>query len=93
MQKKQWTYIFLQQIDFGLYAIKSELEDIAFKYIYPEEYHEVVQGIEKKRDEGMIFVEKIMADIKVGLKKAKIDAEVTRQSKTSILNIQKNETR
>ena len=24
----------------GLYSLKWELEDLAFKYLYPEEYHE-----------------------------------------------------
>ena len=68
----------------GLYSIKWELEDLAFKYLYPEEYHELVEGINKKRDERLKFIEKIMQDIRVALKKQRIEAEVTRKSKTSI---------
>ena len=33
----------------GLYAMKWELEDLGFKYLYPEEYGELVKGIEQKR--------------------------------------------
>ena len=34
----------------GLYSLKWELEDLGFKYLYPEEYHELVEGINKKRE-------------------------------------------
>ena len=47
----------------GLYSMKWELEDLSFKYLYPEEYHELVEGINKKREERLKFIEKIMADI------------------------------
>ena len=65
----------------GLYSMKWELEDLAFKYLYPEEYHELVEGINKKREERLQFIEKIMADIRVQLKKHHIDAEVTGRAK------------
>ena len=68
----------------GLYSLKWELEDLSFKYLEPEEYHELVEGINKKREERLKFIEKIMDDIRVQLKKQKIDAEVTRKSKTFI---------
>ena len=68
----------------GLYSLKWELEDLSFKYLEPEEYHELVEGINKKREERLKFIEKIMGDIRVELKKQKIDAEVTRKSKTFI---------
>ena len=64
----------------GLYSLKWELEDLAFKYLYPEEYHELVEGINKKREERLQFIEKIISDIRVQLKKQKIEAEVTRKS-------------
>ena len=68
----------------GLYSLKWELADLSFKYLYPEEYHDLVEGINKKRDERLKFIEKIMDDIRAELKKQKIDAEVTRKSKTFI---------
>ena len=65
----------------GLYSIKWELEDLGFKYLYPEEYHELVEGINKKRDERLKFIEKIMDDIRIELKKQHIEAEVTGRAK------------
>lgn len=65
----------------GLYSMKWELEDLSFKYLYPEEYHELVEGINKKREERLKFIEKIMDDIHVQLKKQHIDAEVTGRAK------------
>ena len=65
----------------GLYSIKAELEDLGFKYLYPEEYHELVEGINKKKDERLKFIEKIMDDIRKELKRQRIDAEVTGRAK------------
>ena len=65
----------------GLYSIKAELEDLGFKYLKPEEYQELVEGINKKKDERLKFIEKIMDDIHVQLKKQRIDAEVTGRAK------------
>ena len=65
----------------GLYSLKWELEDLGFKYLHPDEYHELVEGINKKRDERLKFIEKIMNDIRVSLKKHRIDAEVTGRAK------------
>ena len=65
----------------GLYSMKWELEDLAFKYLYPEEFHELVEGINKKREERLKFIDKIMADIRVAIKKQRIEAEVTGRAK------------
>ena len=65
----------------GLYAIKAELDDLSFKYLYPEEYREIVEGINKKKDERLFFIEKIMEDIRKELKRQKIDAQVTGRAK------------
>lgn len=65
----------------GIYSLKWELEDLAFKYLYPEEYREIVEGIDKKRDERLIFIEKIMEKIRLELKRQHIDAEVTGRAK------------
>ncbi len=65
----------------GLYSIKWELEDIAFKYLYPEEYKELVEGINEKRKERLTFIESIMDEIRFELKKQHIEAEVTGRAK------------
>ena len=65
----------------GIYSLKWELEDLAFKYLYPEEYHEIVKGLDQKREERLIFIENVMDEIRIELKKARIDAEVTGRAK------------
>ena len=65
----------------GIYSLKWELEDLSFRYLYPEEYRELVNSIEKKREERIKFIEKIMDEIRVALKKEKIVAEVTGRAK------------
>ena len=65
----------------GLYSIKWELEDLSFKYLYPEEYRELVEGINKKREERLTFIENIMDVIRHELKRQHIDAEVTGRAK------------
>ena len=65
----------------GIYSLKWELEDLAFKYLQPEEYKELILGIEKKREERLEFIDKIMEEIKQALKKAKITAEITGRAK------------
>ena len=65
----------------GLYEIKAELEDLGFKYLYPEEYHDLVEGINRKKDERLSFIEKIMEDIRKELKKNRIEATVTGRAK------------
>ena len=65
----------------GVYSLKWELEDLSFKYLYPEEFRELVEGINKKREERLKFIDLIMDQIKAELKKQKIDAEVTGRAK------------
>jgi len=65
----------------GLYAMKWELEDLGFQYLFPEEYEELVKGIEQKREQRLKFIEKIMNDIRIQLKKQHIEAEVTGRAK------------
>ena len=65
----------------GIYSLKWELEDLSFRYLYPEDYRELVMGIEKKREERIDFINKIMDEIRAALKKQKIVAEVTGRAK------------
>ena len=65
----------------GIYSLKWELEDLGFRYLYPEEYRELVSGIEKKREERLEFIHKIMDEIKEELNKENIKAEITGRAK------------
>ena len=65
----------------GLYSIKWELEDLSFKYLYPEDFREIVEGINKKRDERLKFIDEITEEIRKNLKKNHIVAEITGRAK------------
>ncbi len=65
----------------GVYQLKWELEDLSFKYLYPEEYREIVEGINKKRAERLQFIDQITEEIKVQLKKEHVEAEITGRAK------------
>ena len=65
----------------GVFSMKWELEDQAFKYLYPEEYREIVEGIAKKREERLKFIDQIVDEIKLNLKKEKIVCEITGRAK------------
>ncbi len=65
----------------GMYSLKWELEDLSFKYLYPEDFKEIVEGIDKKREERLEFIDNIMDEIRVELKKEKIEAEITGRAK------------
>ena len=65
----------------GMYSLKWELEDLAFKYLYPEDYRELVEGINRKREERLKFIDMIMDEIKQAVKKQHIEAEITGRAK------------
>ena len=65
----------------GIYSLKWELEDLSFKYLNPEEYHDIVVGLDKKREERLKFLEKIQDDLNLEMKNQGIKAEVTGRAK------------
>ena len=65
----------------GMYSLKWELEDLAFKYLYPDEYREILEGLNEKRDERLAFVDKIREQITLELKKARVVADTTGRAK------------
>ena len=65
----------------GMYSLKWELEDLSFKYLNPDEYREILEGLDEKREERLSFVDNIRNQIVIELKKAKIEADVTGRAK------------
>ena len=65
----------------GIYSLKWELEDLSFKYLHPEEYHEIVIGLDRKREERLKFIEKIQEDLNNEIKSQGIKAEITGRAK------------
>ncbi len=65
----------------GIYSLKWELEDLSFKYLYPEEYHDIVVGLDRKREERLRFLDKIQEDLREEIKDQGIKADVTGRAK------------
>ena len=57
----------------GMYSLKWELEDLSFKYLNPDEYREIVEGIDRKREQRLEFINQIVEQINGELKKQKIN--------------------
>ena len=66
----------------GLWKIKSELEDISFKYLYPEEYKKVLTFIAQSKERQEKYLkEKVIPVIKEILEKHHIKAQIQYRSK------------
>lgn len=60
----------------GISGIKSELEDISFRILYPQEYYEMKKKIDAKKSEREAFIALRINEIKEKLKKEGIICEV-----------------
>lgn len=60
----------------GMFRIKWELEDLAFRYMNPTEYYDLVDDIAEKRVEREEYIQRIMAEIVVRLEEAGIQCEI-----------------
>ena len=65
----------------GIYTLKWELEDLSLKYLKPDEYKEIIQGLDEKREARLKFIEKMKQEIIEKIKKQGIEAEVTGRAK------------
>lgn len=66
---------------FGMGAIKCELEDLSFEYLYPEEAKKLKNAIEPQKRERMQLLEHAMSVIKEQLAAIGIEAEVSGRPK------------
>ena len=60
----------------GMYKIKWELEDLSLKYIDPVAYHEIVEGLNQKRQEREEYIATIKRDIKARLTELGIECRI-----------------
>jgi len=60
----------------GIYMIKWELEDLAFRYMQPNEYFQLVEKLAKKRREREHFINRIIWILQDHLSEASIEAEI-----------------
>jgi len=60
----------------GIYWIKNELEDIAFKYLQPEDYNKIKHLIKKDEGERNSYIEAVKRYIKTKLTENSLNCEV-----------------
>lgn len=65
----------------GLSFVKCELEDLAMRYLYPDDYYELVEFIKTKSKERHQFIEKICDELKAKLQELGIEGEVNGRQK------------
>ncbi len=60
----------------GVWQLKWELEDLAFRYLEPEEYRRVAAALNEKRTDRERYIEALCQDLQQHLRQAGIAAEV-----------------
>lgn len=65
----------------GIWQLKWELEDLAFRYLEPEKYREIARAIDERRAERERHIQQIVERIKARLAEEGIQAEVTGRAK------------
>lgn len=66
----------------GLYAIKSELEDLSMKYMEPETYKFIAQKLNEKKAERELFIKEFIGPIKRILAEQDLHADVLGRPKS-----------
>lgn len=66
----------------GLYAIKTELEDLSLKYRYPDVYKELEFKIKSQEKDRLVFIEEFAKPIRKQLAKNKIQYEISGRHKS-----------
>ena len=65
----------------GMNAIKTELEELSFKVLYPKIYNEIVVLVERRAGQRDVYLKQIIEEIHEDLDDAHIDAYVTGRPK------------
>ena len=61
----------------GIWQLKWELEDLAFRYLQPEDYRRVAEVVTSRRSERERFVRRVERELRAGLDEVGVVAEVS----------------
>ena len=65
----------------GIWQFKSELEDLAFRYINPEAYATLQREFEQRGRNSAPYIEQLKAELEAELREAGIEAQITGRTK------------
>jgi GTP pyrophosphokinase len=65
----------------GIYGIKSELEDLAFQILYPDDYNKVKQLVSEKKSERDLHIQDIISSLEKKILESNIDAKIEGRAK------------
>ena len=65
----------------GIWQLKWELEDLAFRYLEPDTYAEIARNLREKRTERVGFIEGFQSVLQKALEKEGIEAEISGRPK------------
>ncbi|MCX7857720.1 MAG: bifunctional (p)ppGpp synthetase/guanosine-3',5'-bis(diphosphate) 3'-pyrophosphohydrolase [Deltaproteobacteria bacterium] len=65
----------------GIEWLKAELEDLAFKYLYPKEYRYIATKLQKTRKEREAYVNEVVTVLKEKFDQYKLEAEIQGRAK------------
>ena len=66
----------------GIYQIKSELEDLSFKYLYPKEYGKIKNMFDEKLEERKSLIDGAIKIVSKKIKEVKIPVDISGRIKT-----------
>ena len=60
----------------GVWQLKWELEDLAFRYLEPDEYRRIAAALNERRADRERYIDELCSEVREHLRKASVDAEV-----------------
>lgn len=65
----------------GIWQLKWEMEDLAFRFLEPETYRTIARQLEEKRGERQAFIAAVVAQLREALQQAHITADISGRPK------------
>ncbi len=65
----------------GIWQIKWELEDLAFRHLEPEAYRDIARKLQSRRVQRERYIEQVKAQLEAELRKANIEADISGRPK------------